>query len=173
VRPGERRAQPLAQRLTPIAGLRPRPGPLDLRVEGQWRAERLSSRSYIARLYRQSYGASNVLSATLDGLVYGVLALCSRSLVPAVLAHGLYDSGWAVCVLLHSYKGRRRQQSAHSQPAAAAAAASPAPRRSRRRAPDADEQEPAHQLAGLAIYAKPTFDAVAAATAALDPDRRR
>jgi integrase len=28
-------------------------------------------------------------------------------------------------------------------------------------------------LAGLAIYAKPTFDAVAAATAALDPDRRR
>jgi hypothetical protein len=54
-------------------------------------------------LYRQSYGASNVLSATLDGLVYGVLALCSRSLVPAVLAHGLYDSGWAVCVLLHSY----------------------------------------------------------------------
>ena len=28
-------------------------------------------------------------------------------------------------------------------------------------------------LASLAIYAKPTFDAVAAATAALDPDRRR
>ncbi|MGH9067055.1 MAG: site-specific integrase [Acidimicrobiales bacterium] len=28
-------------------------------------------------------------------------------------------------------------------------------------------------LSGLAIYAKPTFDAVAAATAALDPDRRR
>jgi len=28
-------------------------------------------------------------------------------------------------------------------------------------------------LAGLAIYAKPTFDAVAAATAALHPDRRR
>ena len=27
-------------------------------------------------------------------------------------------------------------------------------------------------LASLAIYAKPTFDAVAAATAALDPDRR-
>jgi hypothetical protein len=25
----------------------------------------------------------------------------------------------------------------------------------------------------LAIYAKPTFDAIAAATAALDPDRRR
>ena len=30
-----------------------------------------------------------------------------------------------------------------------------------------------HRLASLAIYAKPTFDAVAAATAALDPDRRR
>jgi integrase len=28
-------------------------------------------------------------------------------------------------------------------------------------------------LASLAIYAKPTFDAVAATTAALDPDRRR
>ena len=28
-------------------------------------------------------------------------------------------------------------------------------------------------LASLAIYAKPTFDAVAAAAAALDPDRRR
>ena len=28
-------------------------------------------------------------------------------------------------------------------------------------------------LASLAIYAKPTFDAIAAATAALDPDRRR
>ena len=28
-------------------------------------------------------------------------------------------------------------------------------------------------LNSLAIYAKPTFDAVAAATAALDPDRRR
>ena len=28
-------------------------------------------------------------------------------------------------------------------------------------------------LPSLAIYAKPTFDAVAAATAALDPDRRR
>ena len=29
-----------------------------------------------------------------------------------------------------------------------------------------------HRLAGLAIYAKPTFDAVAGASAALDPDRR-
>jgi hypothetical protein len=28
-------------------------------------------------------------------------------------------------------------------------------------------------LTSLAIYTKPTFDAVAAATAALDPDRRR
>ena len=28
-------------------------------------------------------------------------------------------------------------------------------------------------LNSIAIYAKPTFDAVAAATAALDPDRRR
>ena len=28
-------------------------------------------------------------------------------------------------------------------------------------------------LASLAIYAKPTFDAVATATAALDPERRR
>jgi hypothetical protein len=30
-----------------------------------------------------------------------------------------------------------------------------------------------HRLASLAIYAKPTLDAVAAATGALDPDRRR
>ena len=30
-----------------------------------------------------------------------------------------------------------------------------------------------HRLASLAICAKPTFDAVAAATGALDPDRRR
>ena len=28
-------------------------------------------------------------------------------------------------------------------------------------------------LSSLGIYAKPTFDAVAAATAAIDPDRRR
>ncbi len=28
-------------------------------------------------------------------------------------------------------------------------------------------------LTSLGVYAKPTFDAVAAATAALDPDRRR
>lgn len=28
-------------------------------------------------------------------------------------------------------------------------------------------------ITSLAVYAKPTFDAVAAATAALDPDRRR
>ena len=40
-------------------------------------------------------------------------------------------------------------------------------------APDADDQSRHTSLASLAIYAKPTFDAVAAATAALDPDRRR
>jgi hypothetical protein len=36
-------------------------------------------------------------------------------------------------------------------------------------------KSPPHQpeLNSLAIYAKPTFDAVAAATAALDPDLRR
>jgi membrane protease YdiL (CAAX protease family) len=51
-------------------------------------------------LWHWSYGMSNVLSVTVDGLVYGVLALRSRSLVPAVLAHGFYDSGWAITLLL-------------------------------------------------------------------------
>ena len=42
----------------------------------------------------------------------------------------------------------------------------------RHREPDACFGDPLREKT-LAIYAKPTFDAVAAATAALDPDRRR
>lgn len=45
-------------------------------------------------------------------------------------------------------------------------------RRIRGPAPDADDQNRYTSLTSFAIYAKPTFDAVAAATAALDPARR-
>ena len=51
-------------------------------------------------LWHSPYGASSVLSTTASGLAYGLLAVSSRSLVPGVLAHGLYDSGWAVTVVL-------------------------------------------------------------------------
>lgn len=47
------------------------------------------------------YGVGNVVTATVDGLAYGTLALRSRSLWPAVLAHGAYDSIWVASVLLH------------------------------------------------------------------------
>jgi len=45
-------------------------------------------------------------------------------------------------------------------------------RRRESRAPDTDGQSRHTSLSSLGIYAKPTFDAVAAATAAIDPDRR-
>ncbi len=38
-----------------------------------------------------SYGAGNVASAAVGGVVYGLVALRARSLWPAILAHGLYD----------------------------------------------------------------------------------
>ena len=47
------------------------------------------------------------------------------------------------------------------------------PGRGRRHRPAADGQEPSREHADPRIYAKPTFDAVAEATARLDPARRR
>jgi integrase len=64
--------------------------------------------------------------------------------------------------------GHRRLDIAPTAPLAADALG-----RGRNPTPAADGQSRHTSLSSLAIYAKPTFDAVAAATAALDPDRRR
>lgn len=52
----------------------------------------LLATSYLFGTLHAQYGTLNTATATANGLIWGVLALRARSIVPAIVGHGLYNA---------------------------------------------------------------------------------
>ena len=48
--------------------------------------------SVLFGLLHSSYGAYNVAAATVNGLIWGMVAIRARSIIPALIGHGTYNA---------------------------------------------------------------------------------